>query len=84
MSGSPAESRGLTDPKLTDFVPLLVAESNWDQWKQLLEIALNGKNFTYWGYCTCEKSRVSRKNKAYRGAVPSFTTRDFVVWLSYL
>ncbi|KAJ5699867.1 hypothetical protein N7536_002880 [Penicillium majusculum] len=52
------KSRGLANPKLTDFVALLVRESDWDQWKQLLEIALNGKDFTFWGILTGVEKRL--------------------------
>ncbi|KGO39027.1 Integrase, catalytic core [Penicillium expansum] len=46
------ETHGSTDPKFTELVPSLKGETNWEQWNQLMEIALNGKNLTYWGLLT--------------------------------
>ncbi|KAJ5251874.1 hypothetical protein N7489_002284 [Penicillium chrysogenum] len=44
-----AESRGgPSNPKFSDLVPSLKGESNWEIWKQYMEIALNGIDPSYW------------------------------------
>ncbi|KAJ9481428.1 hypothetical protein VN97_g12047 [Penicillium thymicola] len=39
---------GPTNPKFSDLVPSLKGESNWESWKQCIEIALNGIDLSYW------------------------------------
>ncbi|OQE67761.1 hypothetical protein PENNAL_c0161G01048, partial [Penicillium nalgiovense] len=44
-----ADTRGgASNLKFSDLVPTLKGESNWEQWKQCMEIALNSIDLSYW------------------------------------
>ncbi|OQE22779.1 hypothetical protein PENFLA_c012G02513 [Penicillium flavigenum] len=52
-----AESHGTSDLKFSVFVPRLKGESNWELWKQRMEIALNSKDPSYWTILTGQEKR---------------------------
>jgi hypothetical protein len=46
------KTTGSSDLKFSDLVPSLKGEANWEVWKKCIEIALNGKDLSYWPLLT--------------------------------
>ncbi|KAJ5124498.1 uncharacterized protein N7515_008323 [Penicillium bovifimosum] len=54
------ESRGgPSSIKFSDLVPTLEGETNWEAWKQCMEIGLNGIDLTYWPLLIGQNERPS-------------------------